>query len=675
MYLKCKSGCKARPVLKYRLSKLSLALIAALQLESAQGIEAKVDSNSVELKKLIDSVRETKNPEAAKDAATHAMENLSDGTFEGHQPLQLLNALRKNHPRLMITNQDLDTVRDTIKMDITPKHLYEVLMKRAEEMLLEEPQYRTDPEGALTEARLVLKHLTTFAGLYRLNHDARLLNKAREEMLKVAAFPDWGPANFLDVAETTAAMGIGYDWLFDKLTVADRETIRTAIVAKGLAPGLEQYHGQGWWRLANSNWNFVCNGGMTVGALAIAEDEPVLAQKILACATVSTPLALKSLESDGGWPEGPMYWTYGTRYLTYFLSSLESALNTNFDFLNTPGLSETGLFRIHTQSPIGICFNFADSETEVGRGAQMFWLSKKFHRPVFAGDELHIAEIFPEMFHLLFYTREHVTPAQANLPLNHLFKGVNVACLRSSWTDPNAAFVGFKGGNNTSHHAHLDLGSFVFDIDGLRWAEDLGPENYDVPGYFSKERWNYYRTRTEGHNTLTSNSSNQNQSAKSTIVAFSPNVNSPFAIADLSDAYKDCFTSVKRGIRLIAKDSLLVQDEIQAPNTAPLEWHLHTLAKVEISGDGRKAFLQQNGKNGLRTMVTEILSPPNATFKMQMVDFAPPLIKQSGVCDLSIPLTLNPGDSTIVVRICRLDAAEKSGNADSISIQKLSDWE
>jgi len=41
-------------------------------------------------------------------------------------------------------------------------------------------------------------------------------------MLAAAQFPDWFPKHFLDTAEMTAALGVGYDWLFDFLSAEER---------------------------------------------------------------------------------------------------------------------------------------------------------------------------------------------------------------------------------------------------------------------------------------------------------------------------------------------------------------------------------------------------------------------------------------------------------------------
>ncbi|MGH7945950.1 MAG: hypothetical protein ACREH8_23950 [Opitutaceae bacterium] len=49
---------------------------------------------------------------------------------------------------------------------------------------------------------------------------------------------------------------------------------------------------------------------------------------------------------------------------------------------------------------------------------------------------------------------------------------------------PMRCGVGFKAGRNTVNHAHLDLGTFTFDAGGVRWAGDLGRDDYNLPGYW-----------------------------------------------------------------------------------------------------------------------------------------------------------------------------------------------
>ncbi|WP_260704071.1 hypothetical protein [Edaphobacter flagellatus] len=81
----------------------------------------------------------------------------------------------------------------------------------------------------LATARAVEDRIFTLAGLYRITGDKRFAERARQEMLASANFPDWYPKHFLDTAEMTAALGVGYDWLYSFLFARPSS-------AKGLIP-------------------------------------------------------------------------------------------------------------------------------------------------------------------------------------------------------------------------------------------------------------------------------------------------------------------------------------------------------------------------------------------------------------------------------------------------------
>ena len=101
-------------------------------------------------------------------------------------------------------------------------------------------------------------------------------------------FPDWHPAHFLDTAEMTHACAIGYDWLYDYWTPPRRDTIRVAILTKGLKPSLTLYtNNSSWVASSANNWNLVCNGGMILGALALGLDGESTNEFILSKAVAS----------------------------------------------------------------------------------------------------------------------------------------------------------------------------------------------------------------------------------------------------------------------------------------------------------------------------------------------------------------------------------------------------
>jgi hypothetical protein len=583
------------------------------------------------------------------------------------QPDDPLKTLRAGHPRLLVLDGETPRVKRNIKDDPLVRHWYERLQDEARKMLSEAPvQHRLAPD-LLSESRAALRRITTLAGLYRLDGDGRKAARARTEMLAAASLPDWNPPHFLDTAEMTNALGLGYDWLFAYLSPQDRATIRGAIVEKGLKSGLKDYAQEIRWTVRENNWNQVCNGGLTIGALAVADEEPDVARQILNRARESIMASRLAFAPDGGGAEGPGYWNYATRYEVFFLAALETALGTDLGFKQkTEGLPNTGLFRIYSIGPLKLQFNYSDARESIGSASQMFWLAGEFKRPLYAQHESRLVEDKPDIFHLLWYDSSTRTAHQTDLPLDVLFRGVSVAFFRSAWNDSQAVYVGFKGGNSKSSHSQLDLGTFVLDAMGYRWALDLGPDSYELPGYFdfAKQRWTYYRNRTEGHNTLTIDGENQDLAGKAPIVAFSSTPQRAFAVTDLSDPYKANVTRARRGVALMDRRQVLVQDEVQAPRPVEIVWNFHTRAQIALHGD--KATLMQ----GKARMQARILSPAGARFEIISANPPPPQAQQPDVRNLIIRLPEKTSDVRIVVLL----TPDPSGNVHAQKVEPLDAW-
>jgi hypothetical protein len=202
----------------------------------------------------------------------------------------------------------------------------------------------------------------------------------------------------------------------------------------------------------------------------------------------------------------------------------------------------------------------------------MFWLARRFDQPLYAWHERQ-CKADGDPMNLLWFDPRGEGPKKANLPLDRLYRGVNVAFFRSAWEDPQAIFVGFKGGDNQANHSHLDLGTFVLDALRQRWALDLGGDDYNMPGYFGKERFTYYRLKTEGHNTLCIDGKHQDPAACADIIAFNSQPARAFAVTDLSAAYRPSPARVQRGIALLDRKHVLIQDEIELTSSSGRPFH------------------------------------------------------------------------------------------------------
>lgn len=214
---------------------------------------------------------------------------------------------------------------------------------------------------------------------YHLTRERRFAERAAREMCAVSDFSDWNPSHFLDVAEMTLALAVGYDWLYDMLDDEQRLKIRSAIIEKGIKPS---FSGRHWWITGKNNWNQVCHAGMVAGALAVADSEPELAEKTILRAIRNLPRSMKaSFSPNGAYPEGPTYWGYGTEFTVVLLALLEGAFGQDFGLSEIPGFSVTGDFVIASTAPTGELFNYADCGKRLGSSFAMHWLIRRFNRP------------------------------------------------------------------------------------------------------------------------------------------------------------------------------------------------------------------------------------------------------------------------------------------------------
>lgn len=588
-------------------------------------------------------------------------------------PGEILRTLRAGHPRLLATSNDFVRLRGAIVADPLLTTWQGELKKHGAEILKQAPSKYEIPDGKrlLATSRRVLDRVQTLALLYRLDGDSRWPARAWEELQVAAAFKDWNPSHFLDTAEMTAAFAIGYDWLYDVWTPAQREVLREAIVGKGLKPALPYVRDGKWWAVSAHNWNQVCNGGIGQGALALADLEPQLAAEFLSASLKSLQIAMREFAPDGAWIEGPGYWNYATAYNVAYLAALKTALGTDFGLSGLPGFDKTGVFPIYVTGPTGQSFNYADAGTGRIRAPQLFWFGQRFNLPACVAYEVRVADA--KALDLVWGLDRAANASLNSLPLDACFRGSEVVTLRGSWQDKDTTFVAFKAGRNGVNHGHLDLGTFVLEASGERWAVDLGADDYNLPDFFGSKRWTYYRLRAEAHNTLLLNPGagpDQAARAATRITRFEPGGARAFAIADLTPAYAGHARKVERGLALVNRREVLVQDEITAEQPVELWWFLSTPARVEVSADGRSAQLLLDGKK----LTAELLSPAEGRFTVRQAEPLPtsPNPPKQKVNRGISKLTVRLPDVTDTRLAVRLTPGTEVGPAESL--KPLSAW-
>jgi hypothetical protein len=540
----------------------------------------------------------------------------------------MLADLRPVRPRVLASQGDFDRVRRLIESDKRAERWYAAVKRRGQRMLKAPPTAYDIPDGIrlLQQSRRTLERAVTLGLLYRLEGDVRCRDRIWQDLEAAAGFSDWNPRHFLDVGEMTCAFAVAYDWLYDAWSDEQRAVIRDALVTHGLQTALKGYRAerQPWWVRSTNNWNQVCNGGIAIGAIAVADELPRLAGEVLHHALGSLPPAVASFAPDGACVEGPGYWAYATRYYTYLLATLDNGFGRDFGLSELPAVDRLGDFPLLLRSPTNRTFNFADCGQRTPVDACLLWLAQRFDRPEWALYQVELTK--GSALDLLWYRPELAGADVGRLPLDAHFRHIDALVMRSAWGDDSAWYLGCKAGDNRFPHGNLDIGSFVLEALGERWAEDLGADNYNLPGYWASgrggRRWTYYRLRAQGHNTLVirpGEHDDQVATAVGRVLDFESKPERASTTIDMTAAYADWATRAHRTFELSravgAEATVTVRDELELKQAEDVYWLMHT--KADIEADNRRARLKRNGK----TLYAHLISPADASFSV--LDAAP----------------------------------------------------
>lgn len=530
-----------------------------------------------------------------------------------------------NHPRLLLCDKDEQKVLDNIALCNIWKHIHLDILTEADSMIVL-PVLERKQIGMrlLAVSREALRRIFFLSYSYRMTKDNKYLERAEKEMLAVSSFADWNPSHFLDIAEMTMAVSIGYDWLYDNLPDNSRAIISTAIINKGLKPSLNTKYN--WFLNANHNWNQVCNAGMIFGAFAIHENEPELCDKIIKRSIESVRKPMHEYSPDGAYPEGYAYWEYGTTFNVLLIDVLEKIYKNDFGLSSIKGFINSANYFEHMTAPSGKSFNYADCGEESGLKPAMFWFAEKKEEPSL----LWVEKGFLSNTYKNNYLKNRILPAVllwgSNISVDSIKppeevmwsgRGINpVALMRSSWTDPNAIYVGLKGGTASSNHAHMDAGSFVMEANGVRWAMDFGSQDYESlesqklqiwTNNQDSDRWKVFRYNNYVHNTPTINGKLHNVNGKAEILSYSDKKEFKSATTDLSSLFADDISYYKRGVAIVENNYVVIRDEVNTldDKQAVLRWTMLTPADVTIKGSNI-IELKKDSKTLLLNIASEL---------------------------------------------------------------------
>lgn len=248
----------------------------------------------------------------------------------------------------------------------------------------------------------------------------------------------------------------------------------------------------------------------------------------------------------------------------------------------------------------------------------------------------------------------------SDLSLNWRGRGANpVVVFRAEEDDSRQLYLAAKGGKARLSHGNMDAGTFVFELNGVRWVIDPGNQSYyplnrigfNLAGQCQDcPRWSLLTKKNQGHSTISVNDARFKVEGYAPVIHFEDDEMLEASI-DLTDLYNGNVNSLKRRIIKESNQSVLIEDEIEInDSTRMVTWGLMTIADIELTKNG--AILRQAGKQ----LRVSILAPADLRFSVISLDPPPMQIDKTidnlKRLEIRIPAwTIGTGREIVKVRL------------------------
>ena len=537
-----------------------------------------------------------------------------------NRPPEPLSSLINVHPRLHITQDKVEELRRLIREDKKYTLMWIKEKSLVDDWLSEKPPEMTSTTGRNEWQRKVGDRIPHFAFCYLITGDKIYLRKAKEWLLTAVNYPIWGEHD-LSRSFLIYGVSIGYDWLYNDLTVEEREIIKERLAMEAriwflasLGLGKEYNIPYSWWYksyLQNHLWIAIASLG-TAG-FALYGEVPDAEIWINQANSVVKEI-LNSLGEDGAWHEGVHYWSYGLEWLLKYLDLAKQLLGE--DLFDNEWLKNTAYYRLYNMLPRSMwgdrpylqnCLDFADCNRRDSRGSEHILrkLASEYNNSYaqWLADEIDSSNTgIPDAYwlNLIWYDPRVPSKPPSDLPLMKHFTNLDQVIMRSSWSD-DAILFSIKCGPPPGHkalkifnydpglsHVHPDVNHFVLVAYGKWLVVD--------DGYIEKKL-------TSNHNTILVNGKGQlgegeewfnrndrkiimEEKRSCAIIRAESNSLFDYVIGEASKMYPDDvgLKEFLRHVIYLKPDIFIIVDELKTANPSTFEWLLHcegSLKKID----------------------------------------------------------------------------------------------
>lgn len=537
-------------------------------------------------------------------------------------------------PHLFVRPGGLGALRErsrTGELRSTAESLVRAVRQRAGEELVPEPAWlpkepaKRGPAYTLTfrATRPPMDRMERAGLAYLLSGDEACGQEAKRRVLH---FFSWDPKGSTNVFHNDEpAMWImmrgvrAYDWTYELYSPEERERVEASMRVRA-ADFYRKLRGMPF----ESN-PYESHAGRIIGFLGEAAveflaDWPEAREWLDYITKIYWGVYPAWGKDDGGWNEGPGYWSAYMQFGLHFVVALREA--TGVDLSRRPFFSATPYYKLYVSPPHSNMSPFGDgTQFRPSRpGSLMYWFSTLAADPVIRwyADSVNQGGGNSILGVVLRDDSLQGLPPH-HLPQARMFDGVGLACLHTDLADAhsNVSFIMRSSPYGAVSHGHNDQNCFVLEAFGEPLAIASGYYNrYGSPHHDGWTR------QTKGKCGITFDGGKGQQrgwQAQGRMVSFVHGEALDLVVGDAATAYGGELSRAAREVVHIRPGTYVVRDDLVSSEPRRYEFWLHALDKMAIDeNEGLVTIKRPNA-----SLVTTFLEPAGARIS-QTDQFAPP---------------------------------------------------
>ncbi|MGB4729078.1 MAG: DUF4962 domain-containing protein [Thermogutta sp.] len=508
---------------------------------------------------------------------------------------QIISKIPRDRPRLFFPGARLEEVRrlaaGPLKSQVN--RLVDSCRRRVGEPLVPEPGYA--PTGAdrgpwavnvMRTTRPPMDVMESCALAWLLTGDHDLGQEAKRRILHFFGWDPNGPTSLFAYDEPAMWMMMrgtrAYDWTYELFTPEERQRIESVmkIRAKQFLDRLQ--------RMPFESNPYESHAGRLPGflgecALSFIHEWPE-AREWLDYATLLYYTSYPAWGGDdGGWQEGPAYWSAYMQFALHYVVALRAA--TGIDLMQKPFFRNTPYYALYTATPYHQHMPFGDGQTgnPRGLGHVMYVFSSLTQNPYFRwyAEECGTT-IGTDVLSLATYDPGLTARSPKELPQARAFPSVGLASIHTALGDRenDISFLLRSSPYGSVSHGHADQNAYVIEAFGRGLAIATG--YYPWYGSPHHDRW----TRsTRAVNSILVDGQGQVQrrwGMGGELVHFASTDGYDYVEAEAAAAYGGRLDRFRRHVVHIRPGVFVMFDQLQAPNPSQFQWLLHAYNQIKI---------------------------------------------------------------------------------------------